>query len=154
VRTAAEILVVDDDPCIRDLLKLHLSSAGHHVRAAEDALIAGRMLIQSPPDLLIVDVEMPYMNGLELVATMIADQTVPWIPVIFLTGKEGLEDRAEALGAAYLKKPCKTDDLLRLVTAQLASTKAEGYFSKLSSTSTEIGLRKWNSAPASLARCS
>jgi DNA-binding response OmpR family regulator len=117
----AKILVVDDDPCLRDLLKLHLSSAGHHVRVAEDALVAGRMLIQSSPELLIVDVEMPYMNGLELVATMVADQTIPWIPVIFLTGKEGLEDRAEALGAAYLKKPCKTDDLLRLVDAQLAN---------------------------------
>jgi DNA-binding response OmpR family regulator len=121
IRTPARILVVDDDPCIRDLLKLHLNSAGHHVREAEDALVAGRMLIQSPPDLLIVDVEMPYMNGLELVSTMLADQTIPWIPVIFLTGKEGLEERAEALGAAYLKKPCKSDDLLRLVDAQLAN---------------------------------
>jgi len=58
----AKILVVDDDSCMRELLQLHLRSAGYHVRVAEDAVVAGRMLFQSVPDLLIVGVELRYMS--------------------------------------------------------------------------------------------
>jgi DNA-binding response OmpR family regulator len=112
---SARILVVDDDACIRDLLKLHLSAAGHQVRVAEDALVAGRMLLSSAPDLMIVDVEMPYMSGIEFVATILADQTLPNIPVLFLTSRDDLADRASALGASYLTKPCRKDVLLNAV---------------------------------------
>ena len=117
---AARILVVDDDPCMRDLLKLHLSNAGYEVRIAEDALVAGRMILSSPPELLLVDVEMPYMNGIDFVATMLADQTIPYIPVVFLTSRgDDFAAQAEALGALYLKKPCGADVVVYTVERQL-----------------------------------
>ena len=117
---AARILVVDDDPCMRDLLKLHLTNAGYEVRVAEDALVAGRILLTSPPDLLLVDVEMPYMSGVDFVATMLADQTIPCIPVVFLTSRgDDFARQADALGAMYLKKPCAADVLVYTVERQL-----------------------------------
>jgi DNA-binding response OmpR family regulator len=117
---SARILVVDDDPCMRELLKLHLRSAGYEVGVAEDALVAGRMILNAPPDLLVIDVGMPYLNGFEFVATLVADQTVPCIPVIFLTAAPHGEIRAAALGAGYLQKPCIADDLLKAVEQRLA----------------------------------
>ena len=116
---AAKILVVDHDSCMRELLELHLRSAGYHVRLAEDAVIAGRMLLQSAPDLLIVEVDLPYMSGREFVATLVADQTVPFIPVIFITANSNFEPHAELLGADCLIKPCQVDEVLKMVARRL-----------------------------------
>ena len=114
------VLVVDDDPCIRELLELHLSRAGYRVRVAEDAIVAGRMLLQELPSLLLVDVDMPYMSGQEFVATLLADSTIPHIPVIFLTADEKFEPRAMALGAEVLTKPCLADVLIATIRRKLA----------------------------------
>src|SRR6266850_319901 len=78
----ANILVVDDDVSMRELLELHLSNAGYSVALADDAIAAGRMFLGSTPDLLLIDVSMPYMSGLDFVATVFADVTVPIIPVV------------------------------------------------------------------------
>jgi CheY-like chemotaxis protein len=59
----ATILVVDDDESMRELLRLHLTNAGYDVRLAEDAVVAGQLVLRNPPDLIIADVEMPYMDG-------------------------------------------------------------------------------------------
>lgn len=115
-----KVLVVDDERSIRDLMALHLRSAGHQVLLAEDALVAGRMLLESKPDLLLVDVDMPYMNGQDFVATLLADQTVPYVPVIFVTADETFGPRALALGADCVTKPCRADVLLDLVARRLA----------------------------------
>lgn len=115
----AKTLVVDHDSCMRELLRLHLRSAGYHVRVAEDAVVAGRMVLQSPPDLLIVDVELPYMSGRDFVATLVADQSIPFIPVIFITENENFEPHAELLGADYIVKPCRVDEVLKLVAKRL-----------------------------------
>lgn len=115
----AKILVVDDDRCMRELLQLHLRSAGYHVRVAEDAVVAGRMLLQSVPDLLIVEVDLRYMSGREFVATLVADQSIPFIPVIFITANENFEPQAELLGADCIIKPCRVDEILKRVARRL-----------------------------------
>ena len=113
---AASILVIDDDESIRELLKLHLGAAGYDVRAAEDAIVGGHMVLRSPPDLIICDINMPHMDGFEFVAAMKADKTLPPVPVIFLTSLEEGDHRGKALGAvAYLTKPVRSDKLLALV---------------------------------------
>jgi DNA-binding response OmpR family regulator len=113
------VLVVDDEPAIRELLKLHLANAGYDVRLAEDAIVAERVLRESPPDLVVVDVAMPYRGGLEFVAGLCADETLSRLPVIFITGQEGLESGAHALGAGCLRKPFAVDALLDLVGRNL-----------------------------------
>jgi CheY-like chemotaxis protein len=113
---AATILVVDDDENIRSLLKLHLSAAGYEVHVAKDAISAGYLVLRSPPDLIISDVNMPHMDGFEFVAALKSDKSIPEIPVIFLTSMEEGDDRGKALGAVgYLTKPIRSDHLLAMV---------------------------------------
>ena len=118
---AATILIVDDDEGIRELLRLHLSAAGYEVNVAEDAIAAGYLVLRSPPDLIISDVNMPHMDGFEFIAALKADGTLPKIPVIFLTSQDDGDDRGKALGAVgYITKPVRADRLLALVAAHVA----------------------------------
>jgi CheY-like chemotaxis protein len=113
---AASILIVDDDESIRDLLRLHLSAAGYEVHVAEEAIAAGYMLLRSPPDLIISDINMPHMDGFEFIAAVRADKSLPMIPVIFLTTIEDGDLRGKELGAVgYVTKPVRADRLLSLV---------------------------------------
>jgi CheY-like chemotaxis protein len=113
---AARILVVEDDESLRELIRIHLSSAGYEVSAAADAIAAGYMVLKSPPDLILTDVNMPHMDGFEFVAALKADKSLPDIPVIFLTSVEEGMERGRELGAVgYLTKPVRADKLLELV---------------------------------------
>ena len=113
---AATILVVDDDASIRDLLRMHLSAAGYEVHVAQDAIAAGYIVLRSPPDLIISDINMPHMDGFEFIAALKSDKTLPAIPVIFLTTVEEGDHRGKELGAVgYLTKPVRADKLLQLV---------------------------------------
>ena len=110
------ILVVDDDANVRELLKLHLGAAGYEVHVAADAIAAGYLVLRSPPDLLICDVNMPHMDGFEFVSALKADTTIPDIPVIFLTTFEEGDERGKELGVVgYLTKPIRADRLLSMV---------------------------------------
>jgi len=112
----ARILVVDDDESIRELLRMHLTSAGYEVLVAPDAIAAGYVVLKAPPDLIITDVNMPHMDGFEFVSALKNDTTLPRIPVIFLTSIEDGDSRGRELGAVgYVTKPVRADRLLSLV---------------------------------------
>jgi two-component system chemotaxis response regulator CheY len=112
----ATILIVDDDPCVRELLYLHLSGAGYQVLLAEDAMVGGRILLNRRVDLLIADINMPFMDGLDLVQAIRKEPSISSMPVVFLTAHGEFEDRARALGAvAFIRKPVLADDLLDIV---------------------------------------
>lgn len=118
---AANILVVDDDESIRELLRLHLKRAGYRVSTAEDAVAAGHMVVEQPPDLIIADFKMPYMNGVDFVAALRADATIPDIPVIFLTAMENANELiGRTFGYPMLTKPLRADELLAAVAAVLS----------------------------------
>ena len=118
---AAHILVVDDDESIRELLRLHLGSAGYEVDVAEDAIVAGYKVLRRPPDLIIADVNMPHMSGFEFVAALKGDKSLPYIPVIFLTSMDDGDHRGKELGAVgYILKPVRSDRLLALVAEHVA----------------------------------
>ncbi len=118
---AATILVVDDDQNMRDLLRLHLTSAGYTVHVAEDAIKAGYLVLRSPPDLIISDVNMPHLDGFEFIGALKADKTIPDIPVIFLTSEEEGLQRGKGLGAVgYITKPVRADKLLTLVAQHVS----------------------------------
>ena len=113
---AGYILVVDDDESIRELLRMHLSAAGYEVHVAEDAIAAGYLVLRSPPELIICDINMPHMDGFEFIAALKADATLPSIPVIFLTSYDEGDLRGKELGAVgYITKPVRADRLLALV---------------------------------------
>jgi len=115
----AKIAVIDDDRFIRYLLDLHLRKAGYEVFAAEDAVAGGRVILERTPDLILCDVDMPFMDGYEFVSAVRADPATRHIPVIFLTVNQSIGERARQLGAGHLVKPVTADDLLRTV-AQFA----------------------------------
>jgi CheY-like chemotaxis protein len=113
---AATILVVDDDANVRELLRLHLGSAGYEVETAADGIQAGYSVLRGRPDLIICDVNMPHMDGFEFVSALNADATIPKIPVVFLTTFEDGDQRGKELGVVgYLNKPIRADRLLALV---------------------------------------
>ncbi len=113
------ILVVDDETAVRELLKLHLVGAGYDVRLADDAIVAGRSLMANPPDLMVVDVALPYLGGLDFVAALKADTTMPDIPVVFISGNAEFLERARILGAPAMKKPFTAAELLEAVRREL-----------------------------------
>ena len=110
--------MVEDEEIMRELMRLHLSSAGYAVEVAEDAIAAGYALLKGVPDLIVCDVEMPHMDGFELIAALRSDRTVPAVPVVFLTSVDE-EGRARELGAEYLRKPVRLEELLAAVSRQL-----------------------------------
>jgi putative two-component system response regulator len=120
-RRRPNILVVDDDPSMRDLLQSQLTKAGYNVALGDDAIAAGRMFLASTPDLLLIDISMPYMSGLDFVATVFADVTVPIIPVVFITAHEHFAQHAEEMGADCLIKPVLIGLLLETVARNLAA---------------------------------
>jgi two-component system chemotaxis response regulator CheY len=114
------VLVMDDDECMRGLLRLHLSNAGYEVLVAEDAVEAGHLLLQQRPDLILADIEMPFMDGLEFLQAVKADRTTRSVPVIFVTCSEDAEVQAKKLGAAaFLIKPLLVAELLSTVAQQI-----------------------------------
>jgi len=110
-----KIAVIDDDRFIRYLLDLHLRKAGYEVFAAEDAMAGGRIVLEKKPDLILCDVDMPFMDGCEFVAALRADAATRGIPVIFLTVSNTVGERAKQLGAGHLVKPVMADELLHAV---------------------------------------
>lgn len=116
----ATILVMDDDECMRGLLRLHLSNAGYEVLVAADVVEAGHLLLEQHPDLILADVEMPFMDGLEFVQAVKADRATSSVPVIFVTGRVEAEAQAKKLGAAaFLTKPLLVPELLANVARQV-----------------------------------
>jgi EAL domain-containing protein (putative c-di-GMP-specific phosphodiesterase class I)/CheY-like chemotaxis protein len=120
--TAAKILVVDDDPITRELVALHLSNAGYTINSAEDGADAVLGVFHEQPDLIIVGVNMPYMDGFEFVAAVQKEATMRSVPVIFLTSDRAGEARAKELGAAdHIPKPIGKERLLSVVARHLSA---------------------------------
>jgi len=117
------ILIVDDDPHILEVLETRLSSAGYHVVLAGDGRAALDFLAANAVDLVISDIRMPGLTGLELQAAL--ERTLPGLPLLFLTAHGSIQDAVKAIqsGAVdYLTKPFDGLELLEKVRAVLAKT--------------------------------
>lgn len=104
----SKILLVDDDPLMVRMYQKKLTSDGYSVTTAGDGEEALKKLSEEVPDLMLLDIMMPKMNGLEVLKKMKADNKTKSVPVIMLTNIGGSDDDAERgleLGAvAYLTK--------------------------------------------------
>ena len=112
------VLVLEDSDPIRELIVLHLTNAGYEVREAEDAVVAGELILQAPPDLIIADISLPYMSGIDFIAALRTEPGLCDIPVVFLTSHadDQFDERAKQLrAAAYLTKPVSLARLLEVV---------------------------------------
>ena len=102
------VLVVDDAADVRNLVAAHLKRCGHKVLIAEDASQGLDIAMGEKPDLAIIDIMMPGMNGYELTQTLREMPVTEDLPIIVLTARAGGADRAHAfrVGAdSYIQKP-------------------------------------------------
>ncbi|KUL23808.1 response regulator transcription factor [Actinoplanes awajinensis] len=119
------ILVVDDDENVRDLVSFKLEMAGYNTVTAADGCTALTMVTETHPDLVVLDIVMPGMDGLSVCYRMHADPATADIPVIMLSGmaSETDIDLAYVSGAEeYLAKPLNPVDLIRRVRWLLPNT--------------------------------
>jgi DNA-binding response OmpR family regulator len=115
---ARSVLVVDDEPMARSMLRLILVRAGFEVREAEDGKAALSEVDRSLPDLMILDIMMPGIDGFEVCERLRADENTNSLPIIMLSAKTDRESvkRGLNLGAnKYLTKPVGPDELTRHV---------------------------------------
>ena len=108
------ILVVDDERSIRTTVKIFLEEAGYAVDVAEDAEAAMAVLRRKPVDLVLTDIILPRVSGVDLLRQI--RQISPDVQVVMMTGEPTLETAAEArnLGAVdYLQKPFGKKDILK-----------------------------------------
>ncbi len=119
----AKILVVEDNPTNMKLAVLLLETAGHSVIIATDAEAGLALARTDRPDLILMDIQLPGMDGLEATAVLKRDEATRKIPVIALTAlaMKGDEARIRAAGCdGYIAKPMRYQEFLATITTQLA----------------------------------
>ena len=124
---AAAILVVDDDAPIRRMLERTLVAEGYEVRSAADGGAALASIERSAPDVVVLDVAMPGMDGLGVCRRVRAKGLV--LPILLLTARDAVDDRVAGLDAGaddYLVKPFAAEELLARLRALLRRGHDEG----------------------------
>lgn len=115
---AQKILVVDDSQVDRDRLGALLGKVGYQVSYAENGAKALDAVQASAPDMILMDVNMPEMDGFAATRALKADESTKGIPIIMVSSKDQKADKAwgQMLGAAgYVTKPYTDDDVLTVI---------------------------------------
>lgn len=117
------VLVVDDEPALTDLVSMVLQYEGWKVSSAADGASAIRAVRELSPDLVVLDVMLPDMSGLEVLRRF--HQIRPMLPVLLLTAKDSIEDRIAGLSAGgddYVTKPFSVEEVLLRLRALVRHT--------------------------------
>lgn len=112
---APSVLIVDDEPDVTELLKYKLEQEGYYCKVINDPLIFMGVAREFVPDLILLDIMMPELNGLQLCKMVRSDPKMKDISIIFLTARGEVEDRVKGLewGADdYVAKPFNTKELI------------------------------------------
>lgn len=123
-RQTATILVVDDEQPIAELIRKVLAQEGHNAHTANTGAEAVRKAAELKPDMIIMDITMPEMDGYEATEKIKGSEALKDVPVIFLTGKSAQEDGGRAFargGTAYVRKPFSNAQIRDLVNLTLQS---------------------------------
>ena len=137
----AEVLIVDDDPGVRELLAEALTRAGHQVRAAASGAEAIELVRKHELDVVITDIEMQGIDGIELCTRLV--EARPDVPVIVLTAHENVETAVSAIRAGaydFLAKPLALDLVALAVARAVAHHKLRGEVRRLRAGAVPQGL--------------
>ena len=144
------ILVVDDHEDNIELLRARLEARGYEVEGANDGFAALEAVERTCPDLILLDVMMPKMDGIEVVRRLKANERLPFIPVIMQTALDSTENKVEGLDAGaddYITKPinfaeleARVNSLLRIKALQSALAAREKELAVMNDTLREISL--------------
>lgn len=114
------ILVIDDEAPLRDFMARALAGAGYSVATASDGREGVAAAQANPPDLVVVDVNLPHLDGYGVLAQLRACESTAAVPVVFCSGDCRHREVVRALGAqAFLGKPFSPSALLTLVSGAL-----------------------------------
>ncbi|HPA47125.1 MAG TPA: response regulator [bacterium] len=118
----AQLLVVEDERSLRELYQLELESEGHEILLAKDGIEAVELVEKSPPDLIIMDIRMPRMDGLEAMGKIL--DRYKKIPVIINTAYQGYKDNFLSWNAdAYVVKSSDMSELKAKISEILTHKK-------------------------------
>jgi DNA-binding response OmpR family regulator len=120
--TKTRVLVVDDEAPIRLLCRVNLEAEGMEVLEAADGIAGFEAARSERPDVVLLDVMMPGLDGWQVAERLIDDEVTKHIPLIFLTARAELRDRARGLelgGVDYITKPFNPVELASVVTDML-----------------------------------
>ncbi|MDR3670620.1 MAG: response regulator [Holophaga sp.] len=120
--TAEQILLVDDNPANLDLLEKVLRGHDYRIRCALSGPLALTSAKVMPPDLIVLDIAMPDMNGFEVCRMLQADDRLKDIPIIFISALDNALDKVEAFkvgGADYVTKPFQAEEIIARVDHQI-----------------------------------
>ena len=126
--TSPVVLVVDDSPTIRKIVELTLRREGVQVVSAPSGVIALAAIANAPPQLILLDIMLPMVNGYQVCQIIRRNPEYRHIPVVMLSGKDGLFDkvRGKLVGATeYITKPFEPGDLLRVVRKYVTADTAD-----------------------------
>jgi len=121
-RNTGRILVVDDSPDNVEIVTMRLRVAGHDVRSAVDGESALTAVHEDPPDLILLDVMLPGLDGYEVARRIKDDDELPFIPIILVTARDSTQDKVTGLDAGaddYLPKPINFPELEARVRSML-----------------------------------
>jgi PleD family two-component response regulator len=119
----ADILIVDDTPANLNVLSAILGKRGYRVRPAINGALALKAAQKAAPDLILLDVQMPGLDGYEVCRQLKGDAQTRAIPVIFISALDDVLDKVEAFqvgGVDYITKPFQIEEVLARVENQLA----------------------------------
>jgi DNA-binding response OmpR family regulator len=119
----ARVLVIDDEAPIRLLCRVNLEAAGIEVSEAEDGKVGLEAARSEPPDVILLDVMMPGMDGWQVFSELLHDERTAHVPIVFLTARAELRDQARGLelgGVDYVTKPFNPLHLAPLIEDLLA----------------------------------
>jgi len=119
------ILVIDDDPAIAELVAVNLEIAGYDVSQAEDGIKGQALALQIQPDLIMLDLMLPRVDGFTVCQRLRRDERTSEIPVLMLSALSQTQDKVEGFNAGaddYLTKPFEIEEMLARVRALLRRT--------------------------------
>jgi CheY-like chemotaxis protein len=112
----AKVLVVDDDPDLLAICSLILESEGYDVEAARNGCEAMEKISKSEPDVVLMDVMMPTLDGLTVCKMTKTDPRTKDLPIIIMSASETLREKGRGCANAVLRKPFDIDNLLNTVS--------------------------------------
>jgi CheY-like chemotaxis protein len=114
-RPTPRVLIVDDMPAVRTVHVRWLHASGMEVLTAENGRLALETARRAAPDVIVTDIDMPVMNGLDLCRHLRADAATRNVGVVVVTGGANLQDAVDAGCDVALRKPCSSAVLLQAV---------------------------------------
>ena len=111
----ARIMIADDDPHIREVVTFALENAGHQVTVREDGRTALESALAEQPDLVVLDIMMPDLDGSELAASFKDDRLLGDVPILFMTALVEGNECGERGGQTYLSKSASVEHLIACI---------------------------------------